>query len=167
MTFRQTNSNLTVLIAETVSLGILSLPSSIAELGLIAGALIIAIFGLITLGTGFAFYHFRMRYPHVRGLGDAGDVLAGRVGAVLAEGMFQILLVFVMAAHVLTFGTMADAIAGPSMWKCSVLFKFIGAVVCFIATLPRSFRSNSYLSATCTSLSITTSSTQLTHPPPS
>ncbi|KAF2768851.1 hypothetical protein EJ03DRAFT_240611, partial [Teratosphaeria nubilosa] len=141
-----------VLIAETVSLGILSLPASIADMGLIVGTFVILPFGLITLSTGFMLYHFRQRYPHVKGFGDAGYVVAGTTGAVIAEFLFQILLVFVAAAHILTFSVMARTVAGDG-WKCAVVFKVIGFVVCVVCSLPRSFHSNSYLSGiSCVSI---------------
>ncbi|PPJ51856.1 hypothetical protein CBER1_09584 [Cercospora berteroae] len=135
-----------ILIAETVSLGILSLPASVAAMGLVVGAFVIAIFGICTLATGFMLYYFRMRYPHVQNFGQAGFVLAGKPGQYIAETLFQLLLVFVMAAHILTFGTMANTVAGDS-WKCTVVFKLIGFFVCLACTLPRTFKSNSYLSA--------------------
>jgi hypothetical protein len=117
-------------------------------MGIVAGAFVIAIFGLITLTTGFQVYHFSMRYPHVKGFGDAGYVLAGTAGAVVAEFLFQILLIFVAAAHILTFSVMAKTVAGNG-WKCTVVFKVIGFIVCVACSLPRSFNSNSYLSAIC------------------
>ncbi|KAF2210321.1 hypothetical protein CERZMDRAFT_106779 [Cercospora zeae-maydis SCOH1-5] len=135
-----------ILIAETVSLGILSLPASVADMGLVVGAIVIIIFALCTLATGFMLYYFRMRYPHVQSFGQAGFVLAGKPGEYIAETLFQLLLVFVMAAHILTFGTMANTVAGNS-WKCTVVFKLIGFFVCLTCTLPRTFKSNSYLSA--------------------
>lgn len=137
-----------VLIAETVSLGILSLPASVADMGLVPGAIVIVFFGAITLATGFMIFHFRMRYPHVTGFGDAGYVIAGTAGAVIAEVIFQLLLVFISSAHILTFSTMARTIAGNS-WKCTVVFKLIAFFISLVCTLPRSFNSNSYLSAAC------------------
>lgn len=117
-------------------------------MGLVVGALVIMIFGLCTLATGFMLYYFRMRYPHVQGFGQAGYVLAGRPGQWIAEVLFQLLLIFVMAAHILTFSTMANTVAGDS-WKCTVVFKVIGLIICLACTLPRTFKSNSYLSAIC------------------
>lgn len=117
-------------------------------MGLVVGAFVIAIFGLCTLATGYMLYYFRMRYPHVQNFGQAGYVLAGKPGQYIAETLFQLLLVFVMAAHILTFGTMANTVAGNS-WKCTVVFKLIGFFVCLACTLPRTFKSNSYLSAVC------------------
>ena len=114
------------------------------------GAIVIALFGLATLSTGFMLYYFALRYPHIKGFGQAGYLLAGRPGQWIAETLFQILLVFIMAAHVLTFATMANTVAGNS-WKCTVLFKFIGFLICLACTLPRTFKSNSYLSAICKS----------------
>lgn len=131
-----------------MSLGILSLPSSVASLGLVVGAFVIAIYGLATLSTGFMLYYFALRYPHIKNFGQAGYLLGGKPGQWIAETLFQLLLIFIMAAHVLTFGTMANTVAGNS-WKCTVVFRVIGMLVCLACTLPRTFKSNSYLSAIC------------------
>lgn len=68
--------------AETVSLGILSLPSVVANLGMVPGVILIVGLGLIGLWpifdiansyanigvatyTGYAMFQFKMRHPHV------------------------------------------------------------------------------------------------------
>jgi amino acid permease len=54
-----------VLIAETISLGILSLPSVLATVGMVPGVLLIAGLGIIATYTGYVFWQFKMAYPHV------------------------------------------------------------------------------------------------------
>ena len=54
-----------MLIAETISLGILSLPSVLATVGMAPGVILIAGLGIIATYTGYVFWQFKMAYPHV------------------------------------------------------------------------------------------------------
>ena len=56
---------MTVLIAETVSLGILSLPSVLATIGMVPGVILIASLGILATYTGYVFWQFKMKYPWV------------------------------------------------------------------------------------------------------
>jgi amino acid permease len=56
---------MTVLIAETVSLGILSLPSVLATIGMVPGVILIAGLGLLATYTGYVFWQFKMEHPYV------------------------------------------------------------------------------------------------------
>lgn len=55
----------TVMIAETISLGILSLPSVLATVGLVPGFLLIFGLGVIATYTGYVIGQFKQRYPWV------------------------------------------------------------------------------------------------------
>ncbi|KXT18278.1 hypothetical protein AC579_2889 [Pseudocercospora musae] len=135
-----------VLIAETISLGILSLPAAVAVLGIILGTIMILFFSVITTAAGFMLYRLKIQYPKLKGFADAARMVAGPAGAVVVETLNMLLLVFVMAAHILTFSTEANAIAGDDTWKCTVVFKVIGLIICLTCTLPRTLKSQSWLS---------------------
>jgi amino acid permease len=55
----------TVMIAETISLGILSLPSVLATVGLVPGFLLILGLGVIATYSGYVIGQFKERYPWV------------------------------------------------------------------------------------------------------
>jgi amino acid permease len=55
----------TVMIAETISLGILSLPSVLATVGLVPGFLLIFGLGVIATYSGYVIGQFKERYPWV------------------------------------------------------------------------------------------------------
>lgn len=55
-----------VMIAETISLGILSLPSVLATVGFVPGMIMIFGLGVLATYTGYTIGQFKMRYPHVR-----------------------------------------------------------------------------------------------------
>lgn len=53
-----------VMIAETISLGILSLPSVLAAIGIVPGVILIAGLGILATYTGYTIHQFKMAYPH-------------------------------------------------------------------------------------------------------
>lgn len=55
-----------VMIAENISLGILSLPAVLAKIGLIGGLIAIIGLGIFTTYSGYVLWQFKMRYPQVR-----------------------------------------------------------------------------------------------------
>jgi hypothetical protein len=55
-----------IMIAETISLGILSLPSVLARVGMVPGIILIAGLGLLATYTGYTIGQFKMAHPHVR-----------------------------------------------------------------------------------------------------
>lgn len=69
-----------IMIAENISLGILSLPAVLGSIGLIGGIIAIIIMGIITTYSGYTLWQFRMKYPQVASFGDVGQVLMGRFG---------------------------------------------------------------------------------------
>ena len=69
-----------IMVAETISLGILSLPSVLAAIGLVPGVILIVGLGIIATYTGYTMYQFKRRYPGVHNLADVGMILLGPIG---------------------------------------------------------------------------------------
>jgi hypothetical protein len=65
------------MIAETISLGILSLPSVLARIGLVPGLILIVGLGIIATYTGWVIGQFRMKYPWVSS--DMFLVFSGKI----------------------------------------------------------------------------------------
>ena len=91
------------MIAETIALGILSLPSVLATVGLPAGIILILGLGIIATYTGYVLGKFKLAYPHVHNMADAGEILfkpLGRVPSLVAREIFGaaqiIFYIFVM-----------------------------------------------------------------------
>lgn len=53
------------MIAETISLGILSLPSVLARIGIVPAIILIVGLGLLATYTGYVLGQFKAAYPHV------------------------------------------------------------------------------------------------------
>ncbi|OQE26523.1 hypothetical protein PENSTE_c005G05787 [Penicillium steckii] len=138
-----------IMIAETVSLGILSLPSAVATLGLAPAIILIVGLGLLATYTGYTLGQFKLRYPHVHSMADAGEVLFGKIG--LARfgreflGTAQLLfLIFIMGSHILTFTVMMNTLTNHG--TCSIVFGVVGLVISFIFAVPRTLRKVSWFS---------------------
>ncbi|MCJ1244422.1 hypothetical protein MMC30_001620 [Trapelia coarctata] len=124
-----------LMIAETVSLGILSLPSSLAILGIVPGLLLILVLGILATYTGYVIGQFKARYPQVHSMADAGMILLGPFGRELFGFAQLIFFLFIMASHILTFTIMLNTIT--SHGTCTIIYGVIGVLVSLLCTLPR------------------------------
>ncbi|GLA34932.1 hypothetical protein AnigIFM63309_009117 [Aspergillus niger] len=133
-----------IMVAETISLGILSLPSAVASLGLVAAVILIIGLGALATYTGYTLGQFKLRYPHVHSMGDAGEVLMGRIGREVLGTAQLLFLIFIMGSHLLTFTVMMNTLTDHG--TCSIVFGAIGLAVSFAFTLPRTLKKVSWFS---------------------
>jgi amino acid permease len=133
-----------VMIAETISLGILSLPSSMAGLGLVPGVILIIGLGAVSTYTGYVFWQFKMRYPHVHNIADVGEIFAGPIGREIGGFLQTIYLIFIMGSHLLTWTIAMNTITGHA--TCTIVWSVIGLVLHAVLTFPRTLKNVSYLS---------------------
>ncbi|KAL2793058.1 transmembrane amino acid transporter protein-domain-containing protein [Aspergillus keveii] len=134
------------MIAESVSLGVLSLPATLAQLGLAPALVLIIGLGLLATYTGYVIGQFHQRYPHIQNLADAGDVLFGAFGRELF-GIGQLLFsIFIMGSHILTFSVMMNTITEHG--TCTMVFTTVGFVICMVCSLPRTMKNMTYISCT-------------------
>ncbi|KAJ5750446.1 hypothetical protein N7533_007474 [Penicillium manginii] len=140
---RWKTNQITVMIAQSVSLGVLSLPSSMAVLGLVPGCIIIVGIGAMTTYTGYVVGQFKLRYPQVHNMSDASEILFGAWGREIF-GVAQILcFIFLMGAHILTFSIMMNTLSNHG--ACTIIFCLVGAILCFVLTLSRRLEEVSWL----------------------
>ncbi|CAL1705414.1 unnamed protein product [Somion occarium] len=133
-----------LMLAETVSLGILSLPSVFATLGIVGGCILVLTLGAAATASGYVIGKFKLRYPHVHNMADAGEILAGPIGREFLGAAQVVFMVFICASHVLTGKIAFDTFtAGAS---CSVLWAAICAIVSLVCTLPRTLNGMSHMS---------------------
>lgn len=136
-----------LMIAETVSLGILSLPQAVASLGLVPSMVLLVGLGILATYTGYVIGQFKWKYPHVSNMADAGEVMMGKFGRELLGISQTLFLVFFMASHLLTFTIAMNTITNHG--TCSIVFGIVGMIVSFICSLPRTLASISWLSLVC------------------
>ncbi|KAL4883746.1 transmembrane amino acid transporter protein-domain-containing protein [Aspergillus karnatakaensis] len=133
-----------LMVAETVSLGVLSLPAAVAGLGLVPAVIILVALGLFATYTGYVIGQFKMRYPQVTNMADAGEVIGGKWGREILGVAQMLFFVFVMASHLLTFTVAMNTLTNHG--TCSIVFGIVGMVVSFILCLPRTLEKMSWLS---------------------
>ncbi|OJD26356.1 hypothetical protein ACJ73_02271 [Blastomyces percursus] len=133
-----------LMIAETMSLGILALPSAVAALGLVPAIIILLFVGFLATYTGYTIGQFKAAYPHVHSMADAGEILMGRFGREFLGAGQLLFLIFIMGSHVLTFVVMMDTLTENG--TCSLVFGVVGMLVSLILTLPRTLKNVSWLS---------------------
>jgi hypothetical protein len=86
---------------------------------------------------------FKLAYPFIHNMADAGEVLFGKVGREIFGAAQLLLLVFIMGSHILTFSIMMNVLTDHG--TCTIVFGIVGLVVCYICTLPRKLGDVSYL----------------------
>lgn len=136
-----------VMVAENISLGILSLPAVLSTNGLVAGVLALIGIGVFCTYGGYVLWQFRMRYPQVASYTDIGEVLFGRFGRELFGAAFVIVGIFVMASHILTWTIALNTLSNHGM--CTIGFGAIGIVVFALLTIPRTLKKVSFLAIIC------------------
>ncbi|KAG2416113.1 hypothetical protein HFD88_007305 [Aspergillus terreus] len=133
-----------LMVAETISLGILSLPAAVAHLGLVPAIIILLGMGMLASYTGYVIGQFKWRYPHISSMADAGEVLMGPFGRELLGCGQLLFLIFLMGSHVLTFSVAMNVLTDHA--TCSIAFGILGMVISFIMSLPRTLEKMSWLS---------------------
>lgn len=95
-----------LMVAETISLGILALPAALAVLGMVPGVILLLLLGALASYAGLVIGQFKLVHPSIHSMADAGNILFGRVGREVLECGQIFFLITIMASHVVTFGIM-------------------------------------------------------------
>ncbi|KAI4285585.1 MAG: hypothetical protein L6R35_004632 [Caloplaca aegaea] len=132
-----------VMIAETISLGILSLPSVLAEIGMVGGVILILGLGALATYTGYVIGQFKMAYPQVHNMADAGMIMLGPMGREIFGIAQMLFIVFIMGSHILTFSIMMNTLTSHA--TCTIAFGLAGLVVSLLCSLPRTLHKVSYM----------------------
>jgi hypothetical protein len=112
-----------------------------------SGVILILGLGALSTYTGYVLGEFKLRYPEVYSMADAGEMLAGPIGReILGTGQL-LFLIFIMGGHILTFTKAMNALTDHG--TCTIVFGIVGMVVSFICTLPRTMISITWLAGIC------------------
>ncbi|KAL4803387.1 transmembrane amino acid transporter protein-domain-containing protein [Aspergillus unguis] len=126
-----------VLIVEAIALGSLSLPSTFATLGMVAGVICTVGIGILAMYTSYVVGQVKLKFPLVHHYPDAGRLLFGRIGYEIINFMLIFQLLFLTGSHTLT-----GAIAWINITQsdiCSVIFAVVSAIILFLLAVPPSF----------------------------
>lgn len=135
----------TVMLAENISLGILSLPAVLTQLGLAGGVVAIVLLGIISTYSGYVLWQYKMRYPHINNYGDLGEQLLGRFGKEFFGAAYVIYCIFCMASHLLTFTIAMNVLTKHA--TCTIVWGVVGLFIFAVLSAPRTLGGLSWMSA--------------------
>ncbi|EQL03476.1 hypothetical protein G6O67_006527 [Ophiocordyceps sinensis] len=132
-----------LLFSEYICLAIMSFPWSYSFLGLVPGLILTVVIAGIVLYTSLVLWEFCLRHPEVRDVCDLGQMLFwGKTWAWWGTAvMFVLNNTFIQGLHVLVGAeylntmTRSENVAGCR----TVQFSIIVTVICWLASLPRTF----------------------------
>ena len=112
------------MVAETVSLGILSLPSVLATVGLVPGIILLCVVSALATYSGLLLAEFRKQYPFVQNFGDAVGLLGRSIGM---GGVFRevfgwaqtVLQIFLLGGHILMWTICMNTLTNSTV--CTVV----------------------------------------------
>lgn len=133
-----------VMVAETISLGILSLPQAMSTVGVIPGLILLLSLGVFASYSGLVIGQFKLQHPHIHSMGCAGQVLFGKWGGIIIGWGQFLFYIFVMGSHILTFAICMNTITDHG--ACTIVWMVVGTILSLVCTLPRTLKHLSYYS---------------------
>ncbi|CAG8938451.1 unnamed protein product [Penicillium salamii] len=127
-----------VLIVEAVALGTLSIPSTFATLGMVAGVICCVGIGLIAVYTSYIIGQVKVKFPQISNYPEAGRMMFGRWGYEIVFVMLCLELLLSAGSHCLTGKIAFENIVGGHI-MCSVIWAFISAIILLLLAIPPSF----------------------------
>ncbi|GJN84336.1 amino acid transporter [Purpureocillium lilacinum] len=133
-----------LMITEIVSNGMLSLPSSLAVVGMVPGLVIIVFLGVFATYTSWLLVQFKLRHPDVHTMGDAGYILFGPIGRELLAFGTLCFSIFACGGQLLAGQIALAALSDNKL--CLTLYTGIFAIPTLLCSLPRTFHGLSWIS---------------------
>ncbi|KAI1424753.1 transmembrane amino acid transporter [Xylaria sp. FL1777] len=133
-----------LMITEIVSNGMLTLPSSLAAVGVVPGVIVIVFLGAFATYTAWALIQFKLRHPEVHNMGDAGMILFGPVGREILSAGTIIFAVFATGSQILAGQLALSVLSNERL--CTVAFAGIFAIAVTLASFPRTLDGLGFLS---------------------
>ncbi|KAF2470083.1 transmembrane amino acid transporter [Lindgomyces ingoldianus] len=133
-----------LMIAEIVSNGMLSLPSSLAVVGIVPGLLLIIFLGVFATYTSYLLVQFKLRHPEVHSMGDAGFILFGPFGRELLAFGTIVFAIFATGGQLLAGQIALASLSSNKL--CLMLYTGIFAIPTLICSFPRTLDRLSWIS---------------------
>ncbi|KAH8835356.1 transmembrane amino acid transporter protein-domain-containing protein [Flagelloscypha sp. PMI_526] len=121
--------------AEIVSNGMLSLPSSLAVVGIVPGTILIIFLGAFALYTSILLINFKLNHPNVHNMGDAGYIIGGPVVRELCAGGTIIFAICGVGSELLSGQQALTVLSNGGL--CAMHFTLIFAAATFLLAIPR------------------------------
>lgn len=124
-----------LMIAEIVSNGMLSLPAALAVVGIVPGLILIVFLGVFALYTSLVLVDFKLRHPEVHNMGDAGMIMGGPILREILSAGTVIFAIFATGSQLLA-GQIALATLSDHK-LCLMLYTGIFAIPVLLLSFPR------------------------------
>ncbi|KAJ3801680.1 transmembrane amino acid transporter protein-domain-containing protein [Lentinula aff. detonsa] len=139
-----------LMISEIVSNGMLSLPSSLAVIGIAPALILIVFLGVFGLFTAKLLIDFKLHHPSVHSMGDAGYIIGGPIlREVLGSGTI-IFAIFATGGELISGQQALSILSNDGI--CSVFLVLIFAAATFLLSLPRTLGNLSWIGLFSTAL---------------
>ena len=142
------------MITEIVTYGTLSLPSSLAVVGIVPGVILIVFLGVFALYTSLILIKFKLNHPEVHNMGDAGYILfspihLGWLGREVLSAGTILFAIFAVGGQLLAADAALGSLSDNKL--CQMWYTGIFAIPTLLLSLPRALNmSLSWLSAVAT-----------------
>eukprot|EP00871_Galdieria_phlegrea_P000378 jgi/Galph1/1340/GphlegSOOS_G5946.1 len=133
-----------LIVAETESASQLSLPSVVASMGFVPGAILLTFFGFVAMYTGFLIADIWKQHPLVKNYDEVVGIHFGRVAKEVALWCQIIVLWCFLAANIMV-SSQAFYIAADSR-VCYTVFSIVVTVLGILLSIPRTLKGVAYFS---------------------
>ncbi|KAI1169373.1 amino acid transporter [Nemania serpens] len=133
-----------LMITEIVSTGLLTLPGSLAAVGVVPGVIVILFLGIFTTYTAWSLIQFKLQHPAVHNMGDAAFILFGPIGREVMGAGTVLFAVLSAGSQILAGQFTLSVISGERL--CGVAFAGIFTIVVALASFRRTLDGLGYLS---------------------
>ncbi|KAM0434694.1 hypothetical protein ACHAQK_008610 [Fusarium lateritium] len=126
-----------------IGLGILGIPMTFHELGIVPGVMCLCAVGAITTWSDYMIGVFKRNHPEVYTIDDAGFKMFGRVGREIFAVIFLLNWVFVAGSAMLSISIGFNAVSTHA--ACTAVFVAIAAILTFLCASIRTLSKVSWL----------------------
>ncbi|KAK5720966.1 hypothetical protein LTR15_006928 [Elasticomyces elasticus] len=143
-----------LMLTEIVTYGTLSLPYSLAVVGIVPGTILIVFLGVFALYTSLVLVKFKLNHPEVHNMGDAGFILfkpihLGWLGREVLSAGTILFAIFAVGGQLLAADAALGSLSDNKL--CQLWYTGIFAIPTLLLSLPRALNmSLSWLSAVAT-----------------
>ncbi|CAM1505934.1 Fc.00g115710.m01.CDS01 [Cosmosporella sp. VM-42] len=113
-----------------IGLGVLSIPAVFDTLGIVPGVICLCTIAAITTWSDYMVGVFKLRHPQVYSIGDAGQLMFGRIGRETFGGAFVLYWIFVAGSGMLGISIGLNAVSMHG--ACTAIFVAVAAILGFI-----------------------------------
>ncbi|GAA5935907.1 uncharacterized protein JCM15063_001845 [Sporobolomyces koalae] len=118
-----------LLMKSQIGLGVLSIPSTFATLGLAPGIIILVVIAALTTYTDYFIGKFKLHHPTVYSVADCGFIMFGPIGREIFGAAYWLLMTLIVGSAIVGLSTALNAISVHG--TCTAVFVAVMAVAIY------------------------------------